>query len=67
MIPVESLVFALITFVSFSLASASIEAIQAACIPFKWLAIMSLIVFSSNAGGLSMRTDGKWGFLPNSN
>ena len=63
----ETLVFAVIALLSFSLASASIKALRAACIAFKWLAIVSLFVFPSNAGSLSMRTEGKFGFLPNTN
>ena len=61
MIPVEVLGFALIALLSFSLASASIKALQVACIAFKWLVVISALVFSSNAGR------GKLEFLPNTN
>ena len=51
MIPVETLVFALIAVLCFSLAFTLIKALQAACIAFKWLAIISLLVFPSKSGG----------------
>ena len=63
----KTLVFALIALLSFSLASALIKDLRAACIAFKWLAIILLLVFPSNAGRLPMRTEGKFGFFPNTN
>ena len=54
MIPVETQVFTLIALLSFSFASASVKALRAACMSFKWLAIISLLVFPFNGGGLSM-------------
>ena len=64
----ETLGFTLIVFLSFSLASASIKALRAACTASKWLAIISLLVFPSNTGGgLSMKTEEKLKFLPNTN
>ena len=51
MIPVETLVSAFIAVLCFSLAFTLIKALQAACIAFKWLAIISLLVFPSKSGG----------------
>ena len=61
---VAVLVFALIALLRFLQASDLINAARAACIAYKWLAIISLDVWPSNAGGLSMSIEGKFGFLP---
>ena len=61
---VAVLVFVIIAILSFLLDFDSVNAAWGACITFIWLAIISLDVWPSNGGGLSMSTDIMFGFLP---
>ena len=63
MIHVETLVFALIAVLCFSLAFTLIKALQAACIAFKWLAIILLLVFHTKSGGYRWEIGENWDFV----
>ena len=58
------LVLALIALRSFSEASSLINSSLALCNALRWLDIRRLPVTPSRAGSLSVKTDGRFGFLP---
>ena len=63
--PVVTRLFAFNAQHNFSLDSASIKAIFAACNDFGCFTIMSVLEIASTDGGKLIRLDVKFGFLPN--